>query len=268
MKMSKKIDKIDFNTSFKEYCPWLDMATTDRSRAPKLRSSLFTKLGVTEDSVTCWVTGKKCKVKCAHIIPDSSNDVVLKMLNLHKDFRNGLVDPPFNFLILDEKLEEAFDAMKISFSYENELSNKFILKIWDETCRNDPVSSSNDINFGDSKKTTIGDYENEVLNIPDGWSISKRTLTYHSLCCYIYLKTQGKLSLDAEEPADFLSEFEGKDKIRKKLASFVKRAIKEDDNEAEDEGENDINSIEEENIELVTQATTTRKSYKKFCVIS
>eukprot|EP01031_Cornospumella_fuschlensis_P036224 gene36224-43940_t len=241
----KKVDKIDWLTGFQNYCPWLDMAETDRSRTRNLRDKVFSKLRITDATATCWVTRKHVSVKAAHILPDSSKNRVLERLQLNPSFRNDVDAVPNNFIILDSQLEEAFDSMKISFSPLDVLHTDLRLKIWDPACRNDLVGRGseeemrNDIELYGKELTTIGDYEGFLLNIPGEWRVSRRALSYHNLCCYIYQKYKGNMSIDENEPADFSSQTvgEGRDKLRLDLAQFYRSSIRQDEDDGEDLGD-------------------------------
>lgn len=238
--IKKKVDRIDWLNRFEGLNPWLNIAETERSRTSRLRSKLFAKLGLNDSTVTCWVTGKHVPVKCAHILPDSSKDKVLRKLGLTAKFRNDLDAVPSNFMILDVALEEAFDSLKISFAPTDILHTEQLrLKVWDPDCRNDPVGRGSNTDSG-QELTTIGAYEGYVLNVPSAWSVSKRALSYHTLCCYIYQKYKGKLSLDENEPADFSSqEAIGRDEVRRELAEMFHSCIQADDREGEDDSVDD-----------------------------
>jgi len=140
LQMQKKIDRMDWLCRFEDYCPWLQMTVTSRSRSRNLRERVFNKLGLTAATATCWVTGKHVAVKNAHILPDSTNTKVMRRLQLEPYFKNDVNAIPSNFMILDSHLENAFDSMKISFSPADQLHTEvLLLKIWDPTCRDDPV---------------------------------------------------------------------------------------------------------------------------------
>lgn len=240
--IKKKVDKLDWLHRFEDFCPWLDMAETERSRANHLRDRVFNKLGITSATATCWVTGKHVPVKNAHILPDSTKNKIMRRLELEPSFRNDVDAQPSNFMILDIHLEDAFDAMKISFSPDDLLHTSVLrLKIWDPSCRDDPVGlgtaaeMQDDVTQHGRQLTTIGDYEGFPLNVPASWSVSRRALSYHTLCCYIYQKYKGNLAIDADEPADFSSQTaKGRDKVRRQLAELFKSSIREDENESDD----------------------------------
>lgn len=212
------------------------MAETERGRASGLRQLVFTAVGVTPQSVTCWVTGQHVPVKNAHIIPDSTKDKVMRRLQLPPSFKNDTTVRPSNFMILDAKLEEAFDTMKISFMPDSILTpTQLKLKIWDVDCR------STELGSGD----TIGDYEGSLLNVPSNWSVSKRALSYQSLCCYVYHKYRGTLPAGEDEPLDFSSQpDEGKDKVRKELVEMYETSIRLD--EVDNEEKEDVEKMSDD----------------------
>lgn len=142
----------------------------------------------------------------------------MRRLQLPPSFKNNIQASSKNFMILDAKLEEAFDAMKISFCPPDVLHpNSLYLRIWDSSCRGDVVDSGG----------TIEDYEGSLLQVPASWVLSKRALSYHNLCCYIYSRYMGRYPL--EEPPDFSSQSkEGNDKVRVELAGLFHSAIRQD----------------------------------------
>ena len=257
------VGKLTWIHQFGEYCPWLDMAETDRSRTRNLREQLFRKLNIANDTAVCWVTGKVVSVKVAHILPDSTKTNVMKRLDLTSDFKNDVEASPNNFLILDSLLEQAFDAMQISFAPVDILhTSNLCLRIWDSNCVNNPVGTKD-------VPETIGDYRGAALNLPPGWTVSKRALSYHTLCCYIYQKHKGRLALDVNVPADFSSQTgDGKDTVRLELAQLYHSALRAD-NEAEEDDEDVLdNAIDDEDFEGVDDLTvSTVKKKKSHCVI-
>lgn len=257
MHIKKKVDKIDWIHEFVGFCPWLDMTETDRSRANNLRKRVFAKLGISDATATCWVTGKHVAVKNSHILPDSTRNKIMQRLELDPSFRNDVEAVPSNFMILDVRLENAFDSMKISFSPVDMLhTEKLVLKIWNPACRDDPVEVGTTAEMQDDtvqhgrQLTTIGDYEGFPLNIPASWRVSRIALSYHTLCCYIYQKYKGNLSIDEEEPADFSSQTAaGRDTVRRQLAERFKSSIREDDDDSGDsvdELDYNVNEIHED----------------------
>lgn len=256
--IAKKVDKLEWKSSFLEFCPWLDMAETDRSRSKNLRASIFNALGVNDATVVCWVTGRKVPVKVAHILPDSTKNLVMQRLELHPEFRNSTSARPSNFMILDANLEEAFDAMKISFSPADKLHpDKLKLKIWDDACRDDPVGGCG---ASAAERCKIGDWEGCELRVPSNWSVSMRALSYHTLCCYIYQRHKGTLSLDVEMPADFSSQSgEGKDTVRRELAEMVHSSIRAD----KDEEEESVFNVRYEGGEAAAAVTGTVPKKKR-----
>lgn len=230
VRMAKQIDKIEWDTSFRRMCPWLDMAETERSRTKNLRGAIFNKLGVNNSTVTCWLTGFNCAVKVAHILPDSARTDVLQRLELDAAFKNDTINPR-NFLILAEAIEEAFDSMQISFCPNDVLNpTKLYLKIWNDEIRNQSVGG--DVDPAHVRALTFRDLETSaaMLTIPAGWNVSLRALSYHNLCCYIYQKSKGTESLDPDMPADFSAPGTAaeKDKARADLVRMLQAAKKID----------------------------------------
>jgi len=237
--MAEKVDRIDWHVRFKEMCPWLEMAETDRSRSRNLRGEIFKRLNVSDSTVVCWLTGVHCAVKVAHIIPDSTKNSVLKMLGLPPEFRNDTNDPR-NFMILGTLIEEAFDAMQISF-YPIDLlrPTQLYLKIWDEDVRDKQVGLPTDPD-PTARTRTFGELESAgaMLSVPappEGWAVSLRALSYHNLCCYIYQTYKGNKSL-GDMPADFTSQSgHDKDEVRKKLVGLFRSALRMEMAEEEEE---------------------------------
>lgn len=269
--IKKKVDKIDWVHRFSEFCPWLEMAETERSRANGLRKKVFEKLGITDETASCWVTGKHVTVKNAHILPDSTKNKIMRRLELEPSFRNDVNAVPSNFMILDVRLEEAFDSMKISFSPVDMLHTDVLtLKIWDPACRDDLVGvgtaaeMQSDVTQHKRQLTTIGDYEGSPLKIPASWRVSRRALSYHTLCCYIFQKYKGNLSIDENEPADFSSQTAtGRDKVRRQLAELFKSSIREDD----DNSEGSVGELDHILNEVSENHPAARRDKKGRCVL-
>lgn len=268
--IKKNVDKINWIHTFADFCPWLDMAETERSRANDLRKKVFAKLGITDATATCWVTGKHVAVKNAHILPDSTTNKIMHRLELEPSFRNDVNAVHRNFMILDVRLEDAFDSMKISFSPVDLLHTDVLrLKIWDPACRDDPVEVGNaaemqrDVTEHGRQLTTIGDYEGFPLNIPASWTVSRRALSYHTLCCYIYQKHKDNLPIDENEPADFSSQSAtGRDKVRRQLAELFKSSIREDD-----DGEDSVGELDRTLNEVHEDRPIARRDKRRRCVI-
>eukprot|EP01031_Cornospumella_fuschlensis_P034982 gene34982-42364_t len=231
-------------------------------------TSLLIRINAT---ATCWVTGKHVAVKNAHILPDSTKNKIMQRLELDPSFRNDVDAVPSNFMILDVRLEKAFDSMKISFSPVDLLhTDDLKLKIWDPTCRDDPVERGtaaemqNDINLYGRELTTIGDYEGFPLNIPAPWRVSKRALSYHTLCCYIYQKYKGNLSISEDEPADFSSQTgNGGDIVRRQLAELFRTSIRDDDYGTEDF----VDELGQTFTEVPDDRPVARRNKRRPCVI-
>jgi len=232
--------------NFAEWCPWLDMAETERSHIKNLRSALFSQLQIIDGNEYCWLTGKhrtnpsQSHVKVAHIIPDSTKNSIFEKLRLPPSFKNEIKSTSANFLLLDESIEYAFDHLAISFVPVNILNpHTLTLKIWDSSYETNPVCVGNsaeqaeDMNKFTKIRAVIKDYEGAELKFPTGYLPSLRALSYQALCAYIYNKTKKTLRLEANEPADFSTEFEGKDETRKELARILNRQTIEEIEEEE-----------------------------------
>ena len=238
--MTAKVDKLDWIASFREGCPWLDMAETERSRVANLRSSIFKQFGLTDATVKCWLLGINCPVKVAHILPNSTNNKVLKRLGLSSEFKNQINPTAPNFMIINSNLEEAFDSMDISFCPPDLLNpTRLQLKLWNQSIRD------NEVVVG----ITFGSLEGAFLSIPENWHVSLRCFSYHNLCCYIYHKYNRTLSLDEDMPADFSSQFGvDKDETRRYLASLFHSTIRVDKVLVDESEDSDDNSKTSEKI--------------------
>jgi hypothetical protein len=270
--MQKTLAKLSWTHTFADFCPWLDLAETETSRANDLRRRVFGRLGITDATATCWVTGKHVAVKNARIVPGSTKDKIMRRLELEPFFRSDVDAVPSNFMILDARLEDAFASMKISFSPVDLLHTDVLrLKIWDPACRNDPVGvgsaaeMQSDVIRHGRPLTTIGDYENSPLNIPASWRVSRRALSYHALCCYIYQKHKGgSLPIDENEPADFSSQTgQGGDKVRRQLAELFHSSIREDD----DNREGSVGELDHTFNEEPEDRPAARRKKRGQCVI-
>jgi hypothetical protein len=221
--VGRRVEKLELENNFKKYDPWKDMAETDRSKTQYLRSKIIPS----KVPDVCWLTGPNSSSnKVAHILPDSTPKVILDLLKLPREFRNDTSAKRWNFMILRNDVEEAFDTKKISFvPIDLFHPNEFKLKIW----------------VKDGLMEDVLKLEGCKLNVPLGIELSRRALSYQALMAYLTLKYQGKAALDLEEPADFSSEYEGKDETRKKLASTLNTAVVEESTEDGDE-----NKVEDE----------------------
>lgn len=238
--IKKKVDRLDWIASFRQSCPWLDMAETERSRMANVRMAIFKKFGLTDTTVKCWLLGINCSVKLAHILPDSTNKKIMKILGLPREFKNQINPTAPNFIIINSNLEEAFDSMDIAFCPPDLMNpTKLQLKLWNQSIRDIEVVEG----------ITFGSLEGKFLSIPEYWPVSFRCFSYHNLCCYIYHKYSGTLSLDDDMPADFSSQTGvDKDKTRQYLADIFYSAIRADKDISEESDNSDVSSIESEKV--------------------
>lgn len=124
----------------------------------------------------CMVTGKTGTLRCAHLLPINVKYSIVKLLNMEgkiNDFRNNL--------ILSEQLEKAYDSQRISFVPENFLSDKLIMKIWDESILNETIF--------EKKGPKISEFVNVPLKVemPNNRKHEpfKRCLAYHDFMCFM-----------------------------------------------------------------------------------
>jgi hypothetical protein len=233
--VSKDVGQLKWNTNYQQWNCWQDMADTDRTLLSHLRSKIFSELNLSEATVTCWLTGKHTKVKVSHILPDSCKSHIMQKLRLPNDFKNNIEIEPWNFLILDSNIESAFDSLQISFIPQNIMEpTVFHLRIWDDNVRSisvgvgDTNDEARDIARYGKVLDTIGDY--------DGFPLAplvdpcRRALSYQALMAYLHKKYSESSTqvIEEEEPADFSSEYEGKDETRKFLASMLNTGIREE----------------------------------------
>jgi hypothetical protein len=226
--LKKRMMKMEWDKSFQTLNPWLNMAQTTRSSNSNALKKIIEQLKLEK---RCWLTGIMNEIKLAHILPDSCPDVVFTRLRLPIDFKNNLPQigsigqHVYNFLILNPKVEFAFDQLKLSFVVKDILHpSQFILKIWDRSCAEVPLDGHD--------SACIGDYEGRVLNLPLGYMPSRRALSYQTLCAYMLHKSKGTVSTLELEPADFASDssslIEG-DSLRKQLIDEFNRSCLEEE---------------------------------------
>jgi hypothetical protein len=237
--MNRRIQKIEENETFLKFNPWIDMERTDRTRIQDLRGKCKKRIG--SQDWKCMLTGctVESDLKLAHILPDSCKKLILQRLGLDYRFRNDYLATPWNFMVLRKDIEEAFDALKISFIVKDVLKpREFSLKIWDSSDLSEDIKQM----------------EGTLLSVPSNISLSRRALSYQALMAYLSQKHQEK-GFDQDEPADFSSEFEGKDELRKELASIYQTAIREERDEhnfdSDEDEENYVESIEDDDFDEV-----------------
>ena len=211
--VKRRIEKIELESYFRMYDPWREVAWTDCSRVNDLRDTIVNKL--TKTYLTCWLTGCEVvtDVSVAHILPDSTPISVMKLLKLPPKFLNNINAERWNFMMLRCDIIEAFNLKKVSFVPTDPLHpEEFILHIW----------------VKDGLKQEIMILEGTKLMVPAEVKLCRRALSYQALMAYLTLKYEGEGAIDLDEPADFSSEFEGRDEIRKKLASILQTSIREE----------------------------------------
>ena len=209
--IKSKLGNLERAALLKEKNPWFEMAETDRSRAKGLREQVMNRLEKLKCPFQCMLTDccDTQRLKVAHILPDSTNSSILKDLKLPSEFRNDINAPRWNFMVLRNDIEEAFDSLKILFIPISILQpDDFYLRIIDKT-NLDPL---------------FLDLEGLKLNVPKGVSLSKRALSYQAYMAYIQA-TYKDPSVDIDVPLEFSTEFDGRDAIRDRFAGFITSSI-------------------------------------------
>ena len=142
--VSRRVEKLELENNFKKYDPWKDMAESDGSKTTRLRSKIIPS----KVPDVCWLTGSSSSSnKVAHILPDSTQKDVLDLLKLPRDFRNNPSAKRWNFMILRNDVEEAFDSKNISFvPFDLLHPNEFKLKIWVKVGLMEDVLKLEDVN--------------------------------------------------------------------------------------------------------------------------
>lgn len=222
-----RVEAVEKKSIFENLNPWFHMQQTSRSRTKNLRASVLSRLGIRgDDKVPCWVTGEvhgpTTVVKVAHILPDSTNRDVLNALQLSDDFRNDVDAKRWNFMLLREDLEAAFDSLEISFVPVDRLhTDQFILKVW----------------AMENVAESVRSLEGRQLNVPSVVELSRRALSYQTACAYAHYARKG-IQLEAVD--DFSSDFEGKDETFASLRETIKTSIHEELLEDSDGDEDDF----------------------------
>jgi len=221
-KLDSKIENMANSRFFEEMNPWLSMSETNRSKIKNLRGAIFKELRINDSTAVCWLSGTAHTtkpLKVAHILPDSTKVTVFESLMLKKEFRNDVNASKWNFMILREDIEEAFDSLKISFVPQDLLNvSNFVLKVWDARTV-DP---------------SILPLDGRSLNVPTGKSLCRRALSYQAVCAYVTAKRRNP-NLDIEQPSDFSSDFEGREAVFEKLLGTLKTSVREEVREEEEE---------------------------------
>lgn len=218
--------------------PWLEMSQTDRSRTNNLRSVVFKKLGINDQTASCWLSGHK-PVKVAHILPCSTKEVVWRKLGLTREFRNDTDASRWNFMVLRNDIESAFDSLKVSFVPVDAIHQEsFKLRIWDRA----------------SVDAAILPLDGQQLQIPTGVSLSRRALSYQAICAYVEYKKRadaGELTGNLDDaPTDFSSDdgINGTN-VYNEMLDVLRRSIREENQEEEEEEEYDDDRDEQEDEE-------------------
>ena len=183
-----------FAVVYRESNAYDRMSETAASDAKDARTNFMRQFDMREDNVKCALTGLRGKTKLAHILPRKANKHICGRLGMsNTDLNNNR-----NLIFLCYNIEAAFDAMRISFVPQDVLHDTLIMKIWDESVRNEPIFSGSE--------STIGEFEERALNSfvegSDGTSREnrpfRRCFAYQALMCYC----RHNIDLNAMPPFD------------------------------------------------------------------
>jgi hypothetical protein len=147
------------------------------------------------------ITGLNGDLAAAHLVPLNISKKIASSLALENELNNVR-----NILILNHGIEQAYDKQRISFIPGNPLSNNdFVLKIWDDSVRNEPISKNS--------KVLIGEYEHASLKLTfPGGKVHfpfKRALSYHNFLTFMKWSLHNNEIHNNEEPVDFSSDHGG-----------------------------------------------------------
>ena len=125
------------------------------------------------DAGTCQLSGVQGTCTLAHILPVHARKIssVMQLLQMTESMLNS----PGNLLLLASNIERAFDALKVSFVARlgEGLRTEFVLKIWDESVRSEPIFSGSAV--------TIGDCEHRPLMFNAEHHVYSRCFAYQGL---------------------------------------------------------------------------------------
>jgi hypothetical protein len=201
--------------------PWETMSNTTDGTVRDLRKKFSNGYGL-GDIDMCMLTELKPgpnNLKLSHLLPISTKADVYQSLG----FRGSDVNTPRNFLVLCIHVEEAFDALRISFVPDpsSPLVRKYVMKVWDERVLSEKVHPFS--------VTTINDYVGKSLTLMvNGHAHEpfRRVLSYHAFMAYWKWTKIGRECL--EEPVDFDdSDYEGKSQMVDKRKDYVEQFLKD-----------------------------------------
>jgi hypothetical protein len=216
------------------------MSNTSRSVKENVRQIFLKHCGITNNKPTCMYSGfTNEQVRAAHILPKSSKAPLLR--NLHIDDINATR----NLLWLAPGIEEAFDAMQLSFipCLTKGMVQKYKLKIWDDNCKSNLIFKNEATKIGDI------DLENQYMDftIKNGNKKSatqhvfyRRCLAYQAICCHQFYERE--VPLNSDDIGDFSSLSEDEiERLNKFLFAdsqmIIQKEIMEEEEEEEKEKE-------------------------------
>ena len=227
-----------FAVVYRESNAYDRMSETTESDAKEAKTNYMGHFYMREDNVKCALTGIQGKTKLAHILPRKTTKHICGSLGMSKTDLNS----HRNLLFLSYNIEAAFDAMRISFVPQDVLHDALVMKIWDESVRDEPIFLNS--------TTTIGEFEDRALNFfvegSDGVTREnrpfRRCFAYQALMCYC----RHAVDFSAKPPSDprsseTLLEYEALRErlleMRAALERQTKREAAEEAQPYEEEGE-------------------------------
>jgi len=219
--------------------PWETMSNTTDGTATNLRRNFAASYGIRDISM-CMLTGLRThpgNLKLAHILPRSTKAHILRSLGM----RPSEVNDHRNLLVLSTAVEEAFDAMLISFVpfVDGALVRRYVMKVWDESILSEPVH--------EGAKTTVATYVGVPLTLTvNGRAHTpfRRCLSYQAFQAFWKWNSEGNPSLRVPDDFDD-SSHEGS--WAEDRSEFLKQLLR-DKAEEEDDGDGNWDEAGEDNI--------------------
>ena len=126
----------------------------------------------------CAVTGRRGRLKLAHLVPASVSQEIMETLHLRYEDVWGFQ----NVILMGHNIEDAYDRCKLSFQRHPLHDHHYYMKIWDDSVREtliwDGAKAINDPN-----DNRIGFYENRTFNL-SLFNSFRRCLSYHNFVCF------------------------------------------------------------------------------------
>ena len=206
-------------------------------RGETFRHDLLQSLGYNprkrNRSIACMVTGESGNGACvvaAHIVPARSKIRYLLFIGLTPED----VSSSRNGLLLSKNIENAFDALQLSFirgpvpDDSGAPMDGFTLKIWDDNCRNTPIWAGSD--------KLIGEYDGCIAL--QRHNPFKRALSHQAYSAFLHFRHE--LNAMVSPPSEYGSDNQSKYyKQRKLMKESVDRDMAEELDDANGEDHDD-----------------------------